>query len=161
MRKINFLLVLVISLLFSCNKSDSEDEPTPSSTKVTFTKAVGSDWTLAQNQDRITDKVWITRGTKGGIFNAAVESGPNTADYDSPKGTEWAYGTTANIGSLEFDTWDDTHGAEPPTMVDRDMVVHLIEEDIYLDIKFTSWSTGDGSGGGSGGGFSYIRSSVK
>jgi len=32
-------------------------------------------------------------------------------------------------------------------------VLHLIDEDIYLDIDFTAWSVGFGSGGG----FSYMR----
>ena len=34
------------------------------------------------------------------------------------------------------------------------MVVHLITDNIYIDIKFTSW----GQGSGAGGGFSYERS---
>jgi hypothetical protein len=38
-------------------------------------------------------------------------------------------------------------------MMNLDMVVHLITDDIYLDIKFTSWT-----GGGNGGGFTYERS---
>jgi hypothetical protein len=33
------------------------------------------------------------------------------------------------------------------------MVVHLITDDIYIDIKFLSWTSG-----GAGGGFSYERS---
>ena len=38
-------------------------------------------------------------------------------------------------------------------MLDKDMIVHLITDDIYIDIKFTAFS-----GGGPGGGFSYQRS---
>ena len=38
-------------------------------------------------------------------------------------------------------------------MMNLDMVVHLITEDIYIDIKFTAWT-----GGGNGGGFTYERS---
>ena len=34
------------------------------------------------------------------------------------------------------------------------MVVHLISDDIYIDIKITSWESGSNSGGG----FSYERS---
>jgi len=34
------------------------------------------------------------------------------------------------------------------------MVVHLISDDIYIDIKITSWEAGSNSGGG----FSYERS---
>jgi len=43
--------------------------------------------------------------------------------------------------------------SNPPSSVDQDMVLHIIPDNSYLDIKFTSWS-----GGASGGGFSYERS---
>ena len=36
---------------------------------LTFTKEAGSDWTLAANQDKITNKVIITRQSKGPIYN--------------------------------------------------------------------------------------------
>jgi len=120
-------------------------------TTTTFTKVNNADWTLEANQDRITNNVWITRANNGGIFNIVTE-----ADYtgsSSPADTEWAIGTTANIGSLTFQNWEDTSGSNPPSLVNQDMVVHLITEDIYIDIKFLSWSSG-----GSGGGFSYERS---
>jgi hypothetical protein len=44
-------------------------------------------------------------------------------------------------------------GGNPPSMVNQNMVVHLITDDIYIDLKFTSWSSSS-----SGGGFSYQRS---
>ncbi|NDB79344.1 hypothetical protein EB155_05705 [archaeon] len=36
---------------------------------------------------------------------------------------------------------------------DRDLILHLIDDNIYLDIKFDSWTSN-----GQGGGFSYSRS---
>jgi hypothetical protein len=36
---------------------------------ITFTKAHNADWTLAANQDRITDKVYFTRQSKAPIYN--------------------------------------------------------------------------------------------
>jgi hypothetical protein len=39
-------------------------------------------------------------------------------------------------------------------MIGKDAVLHLIADDIYLDIKFLSWTAGGG------GGFSYERSTV-
>ena len=45
-------------------------------------------------------------------------------------------------------TW---HGKCPPCAVGKDAVLHLISEDIYIDIKITSWVSGQGS-------FSYQRS---
>ncbi|MEO6035718.1 MAG: Ig-like domain-containing protein [Verrucomicrobiota bacterium] len=41
--------------------------------------------------------------------------------------------------------------AGPPATIGLNAVVHLVSEDIYIDIKFTSW-------GGSAGGFAYQRS---
>ena len=43
-------------------------------------------------------------------------------------------------------------------MVGVDAVVHLISDDIYIDIKFISWTKGQGSEIPAGGGFSYERS---
>ena len=42
---------------------------------VVFTKADSSDWTLEENQDRITDNVWLTRKHTQSIFNIAQEAG--------------------------------------------------------------------------------------
>ena len=41
----------------------------------------------------------------------------------------------------------------PPCQVGNDMVLHLITDDIYIDIKYLSWTQN-----GQGGGFSYQRS---
>lgn len=119
----------------------------------TFVNAAGSDPTLPANQDRITDNVWLTRANIQGIYNIAQEafyqgarrSGP------SPMGTEWAFGTTANYSTLTYRSWALAANGSPPSLVGRSMVVHLIDDDIYLDIRFTAW------GVGGIGGFSYIR----
>ena len=42
---------------------------------VVFTKADSADWTLEDNQDRITDNVWITRKHTQSIFNIVQETG--------------------------------------------------------------------------------------
>ena len=117
---------------------------------MTFTKANFADWTLEENQDRITDNVWITRADIMGIFNIKTES--SYTEEFSPEDTEWAFGTTADAFTLSYDTWEETIGT-PPEMMNLDMVVHLITDNIYIDIKFTAWT-----GGGNGGGFTYERS---
>jgi hypothetical protein len=117
---------------------------------MTFTKPNFADWTLEENQDRITDIVWITRTDIQGIFNIFSES--SYTEEFSPEDTEWAFGTTAEALSLSYDPWEEAIGT-PPDMMNLDMVVHLITEDIYIDIKFTAWT-----GGGNGGGFTYERS---
>ena len=117
---------------------------------MTFTKGEYVDWELEENQDRITSNVWITRADTRGIFNIVLET--IYVDFLSPVDTEWAYGTTDDIGTLTFNNWQDTIGSFPPAMLDQEMVLHLITEDIYIDLKFLTWSIGGG------GGFSWERS---
>lgn len=107
---------------------------------ITFSLNDNSDPTQEVNQDRITDKVWLTRADTGGIFNISSET-----DYTSlvsPVDTEWAFGTIADIETLTFDTWENTIGGDPQSMIDLDMVLHLITDNIFIDIKFTSWTGG-------------------
>jgi glucose/arabinose dehydrogenase len=119
---------------------------------IAFSKAAGADHTMEANQDRITPNVWITRGSTQGIYNINTET--LYTHNSSPADTRWAYGTTANYASLTYQTWEDWHGGQPsgpPSTVGQDAVLHLVSEDIYIDIKFTSWGVGDGA-------FSYERS---
>jgi hypothetical protein len=115
-----------------------------------FSKAPYADPTQPENQDRITPLVWITRGTIQGIYNIKVESG--YVRGVSPSGTEWATGDAVDYASLTFRPWEAWTGNNPPATVGVDAVVHLIVEDIYIDIRFDSWSVASG-----GGGFSYHR----
>lgn len=120
---------------------------------ITFDKAPQADWTQPQNQDRITADIWLTRADAQGLFNIKTE--PVFTHMLSPDGTAWAFGTTDNFASLTYTNWDAWAGHNPPGTVGWDAVVHLLAEDIYLDLKFTAWS-----GAGGGGGFSYIRSTA-
>ena len=122
---------------------------------VTFAKAAFANFALIDNQDRITDTVWLTRGNSQGIFNIHSETGFTHAL--SPTGTGWAFGTTANYNTLTYTDWDTWAGHNPPGTVGQDAVVHIVNgiDDIYLDLKFTSWG-----GAASGGGFSYTRSTA-
>jgi hypothetical protein len=118
----------------------------------TFTDPAGSDPTLPANQDRLTPNVWITRGLENGIYNAKNETG--FTHFFSPADAEWADGTTANYSSLSYTDWNtwakNIHGG-PPSTVGVNAVAHLISDNIYLDVQFTSWAV-------TGGGFSYQRS---
>jgi hypothetical protein len=112
------------------------------------------DWTLPVNQDRLTDTVWITRATNAGLFNIKSEASFNH-DF-SPAGTEWAFGTTTNFSTLTYKDWETWTGgppAGPPSTVGQDAVLHLLEGNIYMDLKFTSWGTSSGLGS-----YSYVRS---
>ncbi len=121
---------------------------------ISFSKPSGANPSLAASQDRMTPDIWLTRGSSEGLFNAFDES--SFTHFSSPAGTEWANGSLANYASLSYTDWNDwakAINAGPPSTVGVNAVLHLIPDDIYLSIKFTSWSSS-----GSGGGFSYLRS---
>jgi hypothetical protein len=105
----------------------------------TFTKVAYADWTLPANQDRITPDVWLTRKTTGSLFNIFSESAAGT---NSPAGTEWAFGSAANWASLSFQPFITWNGNNPTTLVGKPAVLHLIPDNIYLDIMFTYWPDG-------------------
>ena len=124
---------------------------------VTFTKGNYADWQLPQSQDRVTDNIWITRGDNGAIFNAFNEM--YGWHPHGPDGTEWAIGTLEEIDNLIFDNFVMTLGHNVGTNLNNllipnnlPMVMHLIEDDIYFEVQFHSWTEG-----GAGGGFSYTR----
>ncbi|MCA9294053.1 MAG: hypothetical protein KDA20_09590 [Phycisphaerales bacterium] len=120
---------------------------------VAFTKAGFANPSLPANQDAITAGVAITRGSTAGIYNAVVQA---SYSLGGPADTEWAFGTTANWSTLTYDVWVNTVASSPPSSVGQNMVVHLISEDIYLDIRFTAWGVGPSAGGS----FSYVRSAI-
>jgi len=133
-----------------------EDSPTVFiGTTISFVKENGTDPTAEENQDRITENVWITRGTSGGqIFNAVTET---EADQDeSPLGTLWAVGTTEDIENLTFEPFRDAVGM-PRDNVGVNLVMLLVEDNIAIDVTFTGWTQGNANGGG----FSYNRSSME
>ena len=119
-------------------------------TNISFVKEDNADPNLEGNQDRLTSNVWITRGNGGGqIYNAAISE--NADKVNSPVGTEWAIGNLDDVSSLSFGAFRATV-SKPKNVVGKNLVVHLIKDDVYLSLKFTSWS------GGKKGGFSYERS---
>jgi len=117
---------------------------------ITFTKEDGADPDLPENQDRITDDVWITRGNDGGQIYNAVER-DSAAKTASPVGTLWALGTTADLPDLEFATFRSAVRS-PKDVVGKELVMFIEAEGIFLDVTFLSWSEGKL------GGFSYERS---
>jgi len=116
---------------------------------VYFEKVAYADWNLPENQDRITPSVWITRKDTQGIFNIAQEDGYTSI---SPMDTEWATGVATDWESLTFTTWVGWTGGNPAGTIGVNAVVHLISDDIYVDIRFETFV-----GGNTGGAFSYSR----
>jgi hypothetical protein len=139
-----------------------------------FTKLDDTNPTLPENQDPITSNVAITRGSGGGVYNALEESAfpPMDSSVIFPTFTQWATdinnpGQAENIAAtncpaLTFDTWLNAYGGlmgAGPNTVGRNAVLRIIRsgiglEDVYLDIRFTSWSVGGA------GGFSYERAAT-
>lgn len=124
-----------------------------------FEKMDNADWNLELSQDRITDNVWITRANNRFIYNIVQEeigqTGCNTGSPNRlPADTEWASGTIADgINSLSFDSLLVINNCNTSSMVNQSFVLHLISDNIYMDVTFLSWTSG-----GAGGGFSYERS---
>ncbi len=112
----------------------------------------GIDPNLPENQDRITDNVWLSRAKTRGLFNAKTESGYGPG---SPADTRWSFGRLEDLAALRFENWETWNGKFPPGMAGQEAVLHLVSDDIYLSIMFKSW------GRQSGGGFSYTRSTPR
>lgn len=134
---------------------------------LTFTKT-GADTnnpTNPSNQDRLTSNVWLTRSASQGIFNIAPGKEDSYIRFTSPADTQWATSVmSANTGKtiaasnwpqLSFTTWAPAYGGPgslESNITNHNAVVHLITDDIYLDLTFTSFT--------SGGNFAYIRSTA-
>jgi len=159
--KIGKLSLLALFIFLAACSKDTLDEPMTETgvvegssiwngSTITFTKAEGADPTAAENQDRLTDNVWLTRGNNGGqIFNIRSEM---EADKDtSPTGTLWAEGTLDEIEDLSFQRFRAAVG-DPKNVEGKDLVLFLEQDSVYLSVKFTQWSQNKN------GGFAYERS---
>lgn len=122
---------------------------------VVFTKLDSADWTLEENQDRITDNVWITRKHRQSIFNIVQEEGSST-NNGSPMGTLWADTTTVAANTENYTDFRTMHNIGPQTLIGDTVSMYLPQEGLYFDVTFLSYSGGDIGGGG----FSYSRTSV-
>lgn len=134
--------------------SDESKEPTDftiwDGPKITFVKEPGTDPNDEANQDSITPSVSITRANSGGeIYNILREEGFTKGS--SPAGTEWAVGDISNIQRLSFSSFREAVGS-PKEVVGKSLVLHIIEEDVYLAVEFKTWAAEQN------GSFSYERS---
>ncbi|MFL3027758.1 MAG: hypothetical protein ACJZ1O_05665 [Candidatus Neomarinimicrobiota bacterium] len=121
----------------------------------TFTKADSADWTLEDNQDRITDNVWITRKHNQSIFNIAQETG-YSGNSGSPVGTLWSDTSSAHAASDSYASFVAMHGGSPASIVNKTISLYLPQDGLYFDVTFSSYSGGNNGGGG----FSYSRTSA-
>lgn len=116
---------------------------------VVFTKANYADPSLEENQDIITDIVRITRADSKGLYNAYSQESYSS---DGPYDTEWALGATNTHILSDYDIWIDAVAHDPSGYLNEILSLHLITDDLFFDVEFTSFT-----GGGIGGGFSYHR----
>ena len=154
---LNFKLLTMVFILCANHYGFSQNIWTGE--KITFVKGNFDNPLTESSQDRITDLVWITRGNSNVLFNAKTESSAEMSGFISPADTEWAEGTSNDLNNLVFTDFKNAapkNSAGSPKvklMVGRNYVLHLITDDIYIDLKMLSWRSG-----GNGGGFSYERS---
>lgn len=139
-----FCILVVISQVVTAQSVWKSSQGT-----VTFTKQAFSDWKQAANQDRISDSVWITRANTQSIFNIRKDTAYAT---NAPSGTLWAIGTTDSFATVTYKTFVALSGGNPQSLIGKDLVLNLVAENIFLDLKILSYG-----GGNTGGGFSYTR----
>jgi hypothetical protein len=96
--------------------------------------------------------VVLTRAFNHSLFNTVTEG---FAFIGSPADTEWAFGNLSDYATLSYlPLYDYRNGDFTSVLVTAPpspMVVHLINEDIYLSVTFSRWPHG-------GGAFAYTRS---
>jgi hypothetical protein len=113
---------------------------------INFTEAGNSDVILA-------GKVALSRGSSQWLYNTAA--GETSAGTLSPTDTLWALGPTNNYLTLTYQTMDSLRNGDlGSVIVGQQMVLQLVNEQIYIPIQFSQW------GEHGAGGFSYTRATV-
>ena len=103
---------------------------------VVFSKEDFGDQSLVQNQDRISENVWLTRSDNGGLFNFISES--NYEQDSSPQGTKWVRGKTSNQTVYNYTPFYSAAGGSFNSIIGDTFSLHLENLDIYFDVVFTS-----------------------
>lgn len=125
---------------------------------IDFVKADFADPMDPASWDVVSLSVALTRGDSGGLYNVFTE-----VEYNefAPGATLWFFGGDVQdvidgvLTMGDFDYWALAHGNSPESVLGVDGVMYIQAEDIYVDIRFTQWTGGDG-----GGGFAYTRGTV-
>jgi hypothetical protein len=103
--------------------------------------------------DEITSNTHITRGNSGFIYNSVFQGGPSGSGNGCLPlaNIEWAVGDINDWASLDFVSNVPIPSCSPPNIVNLQLVMHLIQENIYLQVTFNYWQAGGG------GNFTYTR----
>lgn len=97
LRFVAFFFAVALTLPTAADAAQVWDGP-----PITFIQR-GIDPGLPENQDRITDNIWISRAKTRGLFNAKSEAGYGPG---SPAGTRWAFGRLEDLATLRFEDWE-------------------------------------------------------
>jgi hypothetical protein len=117
----------------------------------------GPDIEFTQSDTNFSDElvpgaVALCRNFSQWLFNSDVEDGPA---FGTPTDTEWAFGSLANYASLNYRSFYSLQNGDLSDLLVTDppspMVVHLVNEKIYLSLTFSAWPQ-------HGGFFAYTRS---
>jgi hypothetical protein len=102
----------------------------------------------------IPGAVGFDRNSNGPLYNSeAGETAPNGST--SPIDTLWAFGTLANATNLSYVTFASLRNGDLGAVIlNKPMVVRLLNENIYISIMFTDWPSNHM------GGFTYVRSTA-
>src|SRR5215469_2028424 len=149
-----FIRRVIVAGVFMVTVTLAQAQTYWTNTPVTFTNP-GNNAT-----DILTSIVILTRATTGGgLFNIANQPNYFTGAAP-PAGTQWGLGTLAgyisNPSSVTFGNCPLEAGMRPPNDIGKTYVVHLVTNNIYLQLTLNSW--GGGILGGAAGSYSYTRS---
>lgn len=115
---------------------------------ISFTESAGSPTDVI-----VAGKVVLSRGSNQVLYNTAA--GETAAGTSSPLDTEWALGVLNNFSSLTYQSLESMRNGDLAAVIlNQPMVMHLINENTYLSVRFTAW------GQHGAGGFSYTRSTA-
>ena len=119
---------------------------------VYFVKEDYADVTNPENWDHVTESVAIMRGDNQGLYNPYVEDSYNGL---GPSGTLWSFGPTSESNGMNYMEWYDAIGGNANSLPGHTLSMWCLEENLYFDITFENWTSGN-----NGGGFSYWRQLV-
>jgi len=124
--------------------SDSYSQTIWAGGSLTFTE------TIAGQTDFITAQTAFTRVNV--LYNPMCQTNPGGpgCSYAGPCNTQWAVGTINNWNTLTYTNFYVANGCNPPGGLPKTYVVHLLAENIYMQVTFLSWQAG-------GPGMSYTR----
>lgn len=104
---------------------------------VSFTLKDYSDPSLEENQDRISEELWLT-GENTNLLNYKYETSSN---FDSPVGTEWAEGKSILHSSLTYNYFNN-YSNDIENGSTATYSVHLTTENRYFDFVFSDFYDG-------------------